>query len=235
MPPSKKTITMSPRLLAAKKDYVRTIDTAISLALISLFFIWTLILGPVYNHYYPDNKIYYLILFQTMLFLTDIIALFTLTMVNRNNALKLPVSESAYNRSWSVLVSLITLYSIGIAVMLGGWVWRVVLYNRCLNELATDPCRTGANGNTALVMLIFDILNLIPIVGQLLTLGFSIRFAKVMRSLYNGKDDEKKKEQEEPDLLESDMSEARMGYQNSMNRFKPNFFEEPRHGRRNYE
>lgn len=170
-------------ILARTRDYVRAIDTSIGFATTSLIFIWSLILGVVYNHYYPDTRIYYIILFQTANFIVDIIALFTLPMVNRRLASKIPnqEQEGPYNSSYSVLVSLITLYSIGLALMLGGWIWRLVLYNDCLNLPVTDPCRVAANGNTALVMVIFDILDLVPVVGAIITLSFSMRFLNVLR------------------------------------------------------
>lgn len=165
-----------------RKDYVKTIDATIGFAIVSLVFIWTMILGPVYNHYYPDSKIYYLILFQTLVFITDILTLTLLPIINRRYSVHIFGKSHYYNRSWSVIVSLISLYSIGLAVILGGWIWRLVLYNNCLNLPDTDPCRTGSNGDTALVLLLFDVLDIVPIIGAIITLSFSHRFLKSLHS-----------------------------------------------------
>jgi Ni/Co efflux regulator RcnB len=162
-------------------NYIRTIDVTIGFAVVSLAFIWTMIMGPVYNHFYPDSKIYYLILFQSLVFITDIVALVCLPIVNRRSAPNiLTTTHNAYNSSKSVVVSLISLYMIGLAVSIGGWIWRLVIYNQCLNRPATDECRTGSNGDTALVLLLFDILNIVPVIGAIITLFFALSFLKSM-------------------------------------------------------
>ncbi len=168
------------------KGYLFALNSTIGFACSSLIIIIILIFGPIYNHTYPDVTIYYIILFQTVLFVGSLTALIAIPVSNRPEALalcwkeKTKFDEKNYMGQRTILITIIILFAIGEAAALGGVIWRLVLYTRSLNLLETDPQRTGANGTTALVLSIFDVISLIPPIGIFISTPFAWKFLEAL-------------------------------------------------------
>lgn len=170
------------------KGYLFALNSSLAFAVCSFVIIIILVFGPIYNHTYPNNNVYYILLFQIGLFIASMVAIIGITVSNRPEAVALcwkskkNFDRNKYMTQRGILISIIVLFAIGEAAALGGVIWRLVIYTDCMNQAVTDPCRTGANGTLALVLAIFDVVSLVPPIGIFISCPFAWKFLEALNN-----------------------------------------------------